>query len=216
MERILCLVIGYIFGLFQTGYLVGKIRHVDIRKHGSGNAGSTNALRVLGWRAGMATFLGDCFKCVFAVLLVGKLFQNSHAEILPLLKMYAGIGATLGHNFPFYMKFKGGKGIAVMAGLIFSTSWWMTLICLAAFLSVVFLTRYISVGSMLVSLLFAVMIIINGERGGFGMAAPYLHEMYALGIFLMVLAWYRHKANIKRLLSGTENKFGNPHKKENV
>ena len=100
-----------------------------------------------------------------------------------------------------------------MAGLILCTNWWTTLICLVAFVSVVFFTRYISAGSLLVSFLYAVLIVINGQTGRFGMEAPCLYEMYVLGFALMALAWYRHKANIKRLLSGTENKFGNPSKK---
>ena len=77
MERIVCVLIGYVFGLIQTGYLYGKTQHVDIRKQGSGNAGTTNALRTLGWKAGAVTFLGDCFKCVAAVVLVYFLFGRT-------------------------------------------------------------------------------------------------------------------------------------------
>ena len=121
MERLVCLLIGYIFGLFQTGYFYGKTQGVDIRKMGSGNAGSTNALRTMGIKAGMITLLGDCFKCVIAVLVVRGIYGQSHADILPLLSLYTGFGAVLGHNFPFYLKFKGGKGIAVTAGMILST-----------------------------------------------------------------------------------------------
>ena len=117
MERLVCLLIGYIFGLFQTGYFYGKTQGVDIRKMGSGNAGSTNALRTMGIKAGMITLLGDCFKCVIAVLVVRGIYGQSHADILPLLSLYTGFGAVLGHNFPFYLKFKGGKGIAVTAGI---------------------------------------------------------------------------------------------------
>ena len=101
MERIVCILIGYIFGLFQTGYLYGRMNHVDIRKMGSGNAGSTNALRTLGVKAGVCTFLGDSFKCIFAVLAVRLIFGGNYGEILPLLSIYAGLGAVLGHNFPF-------------------------------------------------------------------------------------------------------------------
>ena len=116
MERLICLAVGYVCGLLQTGYLVGKMNHIDIRKQGSGNAGTTNALRVIGWKAGIMTFFGDVFKCVAAVVIVCLLYRGS--DCLPLLAMYAGTGVTLGHNFPFYMGFKGGKGIAVMAGLV--------------------------------------------------------------------------------------------------
>mgnify|MGYP001492218511 CR=1 FL=1 len=107
MERLVCLLIGYIFGLFQTGYFYGKTQGVDIRKMGSGNAGSTNALRTMGIKAGMITLLGDCFKCVIAVLVVRGIYGQSHADILPLLSLYTGFGAVLGHNFPFYQGRKG-------------------------------------------------------------------------------------------------------------
>ena len=120
MERLICLAVGYVCGLFQTGYLVGKMNHIDIRKEGSGNSGTTNALRVLGWKAGIFTFLGDVLKCVAAYFIVRFMYRGS--DCLPLLVMYAGAGVTLGHNFPFYMNFKGGKGIAVMAGLVFINS----------------------------------------------------------------------------------------------
>ena len=109
MERIICVAIGYLFGLLQTGYLYGKTQHVDIRKEGSGNAGTTNALRTMGWKAGAITFLGDCFKCVLAVAATYFIYGKTQADIWPLLMMYTGAGVILGHNFPFYMKFKGGN-----------------------------------------------------------------------------------------------------------
>ena len=92
--------------------------------------GSTNALRVLGVKAGLMTFAGDVLKCVLPILLVRQIFSGS--DCLPLLAMYTGAGATLGHNYPFYLKFKGGKGIAVLAGLVLSTKLWMVPIPLAA------------------------------------------------------------------------------------
>ncbi|MGC4017864.1 MAG: glycerol-3-phosphate 1-O-acyltransferase PlsY [Muricomes sp.] len=211
MERIICLLIGYACGLLQTGYLVGKIKHVDIRQEGSGNAGSTNAVRVMGWKAGAWTFLGDVLKCVGAIFLVRYLYRGS--EMLPLLSMYAGMGATLGHNFPFYLRFKGGKGIAVLAGLVLSTGLMLVPIPLAAFLIAVIFTRYVSLGSLLASSLFFVEILIFGGLGQFHMAAAFQYELYILVLLLTVLAWYRHKDNIKRLLAGTENRFGSGKKK---
>lgn len=207
MERIICLVMGYVFGLLQTGYLVGKMNHIDIRKEGSGNAGSTNALRVMGWKAGAMTFAGDVIKCVAAVLLV-RLVIYKDLEYAPLLGMYAGLGATLGHNFPFYLKFKGGKGIAVLGGLVVSSGLVLVPIPLAAFLIPTILTRYVSVGSLLASTTFLLEVILYGQMGGFQMALSYRLEMYAVVFVLMVLAWWRHKENIKRLLAGTENQFG--------
>lgn len=205
MERIICLAIGYVCGLLQTGYLVGKMNHIDIRKEGSGNAGSTNALRVMGWKAGAMTFAGDVLKCVAAVLIVRYIYQDS--EYLPLLAMYAGMGTTLGHNFPFYLKFKGGKGIAVLAGLVLSTGLVMVPIPLTAFLIAVLLTRYVSLGSLLASTMFFLEVLFYGQLGGFDMSQRYRMELYVLVFILMVLAWYRHKENIKRLLAGTENPF---------
>lgn len=205
MERIICLAIGYVCGLLQTGYLVGKMNHVDIRKEGSGNAGSTNALRVMGWKAGAMTFAGDVIKCLAAVLIARYLYRDT--EYVPLLAMYAGMGATLGHNFPFYLKFKGGKGIAVLAGLVLSTGLVMVPIPLTAFLIAVLMTRYVSLGSLLASSMFFLEVLFYGQLGGFDMAFRYRMELYVLVFLLMVLAWVRHKENIKRLLAGTENPF---------
>lgn len=208
MERIICVIIGYVFGLLQTGYLYGKMHHVDIRKQGSGNAGTTNALRTMGWRAGLITLLGDCFKCVFAVVVVHLIYGKTHADMLPMLAMYAGMGAVLGHNYPFYLKFKGGKGIAATAGLLLSTTnVWMVLICLFAFLAVVGVTRYVSLGSLVVVIIYLVEVVVYGQMDGFGIAQNYLYEMYAIAVFLMLSAFFKHRANIKRLLSGTENKL---------
>ncbi len=184
MERIICVCIGYAFGLLQTGYLYGRLHHIDIRKQGSGNAGTTNALRTLGWKAGAVTLLGDAFKCVFAVLAVQQIFKNSHADILPLLSMYAGMGAVLGHNYPFYMKFKGGKGIAATAGLLLSTTTpVMVLVCLAAFVGIVAATRYVSAGSLAVVVIYLLEIVYLGETGTYGMETGYLYEMYGIAAF---------------------------------
>lgn len=208
MERIICLAIGYVFGLFQTGYIYGKLHQVDIRTMGSGNAGTTNALRTMGWKAGAITFLGDAFKCIFAVMAVRLIFGESHPEMIPMLTMYAGMGAVLGHNYPFYLKFKGGKGIAATAGLLASTTNLpMTLICLVAFATVVGITRYVSVGSLVVVTLYLIEIIVYGQMGGFGVSGGYLYEMYAIAALLLVSAVYKHKENIRRLMNGTENKL---------
>ena len=208
MERLICVMIGYVFGLFQTGYIYGKMHNIDIRKQGSGNAGTTNALRTMGWKAGLVTFLGDCFKCVFAVVIVHLLYGKTHADMIPLLAMYAGMGAVLGHNYPFYLKFKGGKGIAATVGLLVSTTnVWMVLICLVAFVAIVGVTRYVSLGSLAVVIIYLVEVVVYGQMGGFGVAANYLCEMYAIAAFLMLSAFFKHRANIQRLLSGTENKL---------
>ena len=208
MERIVCVLIGYVFGLIQTGYLYGKTQHVDIRKQGSGNAGTTNALRTLGWKAGAVTFLGDCFKCVAAVVLVYFLFGRTDSEMFPVYAMYAGMGSVMGHNYPFYMNFKGGKGIAATAGLIVSTTnVWIVLICLCVFLGIVAGTRYVSLGSLAVVIVYFLSVVVYGQMGGFGVTGGHLYEIYAVAALLVLSAFYKHKENIKRLLSGTENKI---------
>ncbi|HIZ81562.1 MAG TPA: glycerol-3-phosphate 1-O-acyltransferase PlsY [Candidatus Mediterraneibacter pullistercoris] len=219
MERLICLAIGYVCGLFQTGYIVGEMSHVDIRKKGSGNAGTTNALRVLGWKAGLLTFSGDVLKCVAAFLIVFFMYRGS--DYRPLLTLYAGAGVTLGHNFPFYMNFKGGKGIAVMAGLVAVNSFWhlpaslaLIPVTLASFLIPVVMTRYISVGSLAAYTVFLIEMVLIGQWGWFDMESIRCYELYIVLFLMTVLAWYRHRENLKRLLNGTENKFGSKKKEE--
>ena len=213
MERLVCLAVGYVCGLLQTGYIVGKLNHIDIRKQGSGNAGTTNALRVIGWKAGVMTFFGDVLKCIAAVVITCLLFRGS--DCLPLLAMYAGAGVTLGHNFPFYLNFKGGKGIAVMAGLVAANSFWnlpvsllLIPVTLAFFLVPVIITRYISVGSLMAYTAFLIEMILVGQWGWLDMEPSRLYELYILLFLMTALAFYRHRANIGRLMAGTENKFG--------
>ncbi len=146
MERIICLAIGYVFGMFQTSYFIGKIHHMDIRQYGSGNAGTTNALRTLGKKAGAITLIGDLLKCVIAILVVDAILKNTYPQILPLLGMYTAAGCVLGHNFPFYLGFRGGKGIAASAGMLLALDWRIFLICAAIFIGLVLITRYVSLG----------------------------------------------------------------------
>ena len=205
LERLICLVIGYVCGLFQTGYIYGKMKQIDIRKHGSGNAGTTNALRTLGWKAGVITFLGDCLKCVLAVIVVKLLFADSAS--IKLLTLYAGLGAVLGHNYPFYLKFKGGKGIAATVGLVLTVNPWMFLSIAVVFITIMLTTQYVSLGSIVIMALFAIEVIWYGQMGGFNLSGMELYEFYIIVIVLAILAWVRHGANIKRLLNGTENKI---------
>lgn len=214
MERLICIAIGYVFGLFQTSYIYGKIHGIDIRKCGSGNAGTTNMLRTLGTKAGAITLLGDAFKCVIAVLVVRALFHTQYEEILPLLSIYTAAGVILGHNFPFYMNFRGGKGIAATAGLIMSMSWQMTLLGILVFGGTVALTHYVSLGSLLVYVSFLAELIFFGQSGMFGMTQRYLNEMYLVALVLAVLAFWMHRANIVRLVHGEERKTYLFHKKQ--
>lgn len=206
MERILCIVIGYAFGLFQTAFIYGKMHGIDIRQHGSGNAGTTNTLRVLGTKAGLIVFAGDVIKCVLAVVVCSLLFASSHPEELYLLKLYAATGAILGHNFPFYLNFKGGKGIAATAGLILSFHPSFIPVGLLLFFGVFFTTHYVSLGSLLVYAGLMIQMVISGQLGLFDTTQPILNEMYIVTAFLAIMAYWKHRENIVRLLKGEERK----------
>ena len=212
MERIICLLTGYVFGLIQTGYIYGKIIHKDIRQYGSGNSGTTNALRVLGKKAGVIVFLGDFLKAVILCLLVKFLYGKTMPEMAPLLMLYGGLGVVLGHNYPFYLKFKGGKGIAATSGVIITMDWRITLVCLAAFVISVAITRIVSIGSLLVVTIFLGMWIGLGLAGLLPLSGPYLTESFVVVLLFTALAYWRHRANIKRLITGTENRFGSQNK----
>ena len=212
MERIICLLTGYVFGLIQTGYIYGKIIHKDIRQYGSGNSGTTNALRVLGKKAGVIVFLGDFLKAVILCLLVKFLYGKTMPEMAPLPMLYGGLGVVLGHNYPFYLKFKGGKGIAATSGVIITMDWRITLVCLAAFVISVAITRIVSIGSLLVVTIFLGMWIGLGLAGLLPLSGPYLTESFVVVLVFTALAYWRHRANIKRLINGTENRFGSKNK----
>ncbi len=206
MERLICLVIGYAFGLFQTAYFYGKAHGIDIRQHGSGNSGTTNALRVLGTKAGLIVFAGDCIKCILAVVLVRILFGGSFDSVY-LLCLYAAAGAILGHNFPFYMGFKGGKGIAATAGLVLSVHPYFIPMGVILFFGTFLTTHYVSLGSLLVYAGLMIEMVICGQCGVFGeVAQAQLYEMYAITAFLTVMAYWKHRENIVRLAKGVERK----------
>lgn len=206
MIRIVCLLIGYCFGLFQTAFIYGKLHGIDIRERGSGNAGTTNALRVLGKKAGLIVFLGDALKAVFAMALVHFLFEASYPDMGALLRIYAGAGVVLGHNFPFYMGFKGGKGIAATGGMSLGIAWQCVLTVGGTFFLIFFATHYVSLGSLCMYVVFVLTLIVMGQTGAFEMPQPYLNEMYIIAVLLMIMAFVRHRGNIGRLLHGNERK----------
>ncbi len=194
----ICLILGYVFGCISTGYIVGKLQKVDIRNYGSGNVGTTNALRTLGKKAALITLLGDVFKCAIPVVLIKFLFFKDLPEA-DLFGLYTALGAVLGHTFPFYLRFKGGKGIAVLVGTILTFDWRIFLICVGTFFVVLAITRFVSLGSLIMEVLFVIWVAIT---------RPGDWHMLALSFVFAVLAFYTHRENIKRLLSGTENKIG--------
>lgn len=207
MERIICLIIGYLFGLFQTAYFYGKAHGIDIRQHGSGNSGTTNTLRVLGTKAGLIVFAGDCLKCVAAVVIVRLIFGGSHPDMVYLLCLYAGAGTILGHDFPFYMGFKGGKGIASTAGLIIALHPYFIIMGVILFFGTFLTTHLVSLGSLLVYAGFLIEMVICGQLGVFGeMPQVYLIEMYVVAGALTAMAYWQHRQNIVRLIQGNERK----------
>ena len=206
MERIICLAAGYLCGLFQTGYIYGKLHGIDIRSYGSGNSGSTNALRVMGKKAGLAVFMGDFLKTVIPCFITRLLFKDQ-PELMYVYMLYTGLGVILGHNFPFYLGFRGGKGIAATAGIIFSIDWRLTVICLSCFILLVAVTRYVSLGSLAVAVILLVWDAFQNYCGAYGLI-PGDPEFTAVTAVITVMAFWRHQANIGRLLNGTENKVG--------
>lgn len=212
MERIICLVIGYVFGLFQTAYIYGKLHGIDIRNYGSGNAGTTNTLRVLGTKAGVLVLFGDIAKCILAIVISSLIFGKTHSDMIYLLKIYAAAGSILGHNFPFYLRFKGGKGIAATAGMILAFHPYFIPIAVVLFFGIFFTTHYVSLGSLILYAGFFIEMVVLGQMGVFGMTQPLLIELYIVTAFLTVMAYYKHRENIKRLVSGTERKTYLNHK----
>ncbi len=200
-DVLVCLVAGYFFGCFQTGYLYGRLHGIDIREYGSGNAGTTNTLRVLGKKAGYITYLGDALKAILAILFMKYfVFSMILEPELPihLIQAYTGLGVALGHNFPFYLRFRGGKGIASTSGVMLAVDFRIGLIGIIGFGLIFFITRYVSAGSLWLSLAFpiGVLIFYPGEW-----------HLFIVSVIFWIMAWYRHKDNIKRLMNGTENRF---------
>lgn len=207
MERLFCLIIGYVFGMFQTAVLYGKMKGVDIRKVGSGNAGTTNTLRVLGTKAGLIVLLGDMMKCILAIVVTYLLFGKTNPDYKYLFMIYTAAGCVLGHDFPFFLKFKGGKGIACTAGYIISMGWQFVLVGLLAFFIPFNITHFVSLSSLCLYTCFLIQTVIFGQMGLLGnLPQAELNEIYIIVGILTVLAFYQHRGNIKKLLSKTERK----------
>ena len=191
---------AYLLGSIPTGYLVAKAKGIDIRSVGSGNIGATNVFRILGKPAGIFVLVADALKGFLAVWLTQEFSPhfNIAAGHLEMHLILAVVGAILGHNYTCFLKFKGGKGIATSAGVLMALAPAAFVVVLTVFILVVFVSRYISLGSITAAfcLPFAVWFF-NGSKTMVGIMA-------ALG----ALAIYKHKANIGRLLNGTENRFG--------
>ena len=197
--NIVLLGVAYLIGSIPFGLLAGKLKGVDIRKEGSGNIGTTNVFRVCGKALGIPVFILDVLKGLVPVLL-GKHFFPSSDGLMPI---FCGVAAILGHNFPVWLKFKGGKGIATSAGVLGGLLPWALLFAFLTWVLAFVTTRYVSVASILAAFSLPVTVGIQTFRPA--SARPMAYFVFAVVIAL--LAVWRHRANITRLRSGTENRF---------
>jgi glycerol-3-phosphate acyltransferase PlsY len=195
------LAVGYLLGSINTAVIVGKIYGKDIRSHGSKSAGLTNTLRVLGKSAAVFVLVGDIVKGVIACLIglrVGVYVHSGEAaDCVSLLA--AGAGAVVGHNWPVYFGFKGGKGMLTAAAVMFMIDWTMALISLGFFVIIVALTRYVSLGTISSAIFFVAISFVPAFGKTF-----YFHVFAGLMALMIV---FKHRENMRRLLSGTENKL---------
>ena len=201
------LILSYLIGSINTAIIIGRIFDGDdIRSHGSGNAGATNALRTYGVPAAILVTLGDCFKaavCCVIALLTSKLFPLNPASAKALLYI-ASIGVVLGHNFPLYFGFKGGKGILVSVTALIFADWRIGVTVLVIALIIIAVTRYVSLGSVMGAVMFIIAALVLKRSDIYYTVST---------LFLGGLAIVRHRTNIKRLFNGTESKIGSNNQK---
>jgi glycerol-3-phosphate acyltransferase PlsY len=189
---------GYAFGCIPCSYLISRmLGHVDIRKHGSGNAGATNVFRVVGKKAGLLAFFGDFLKGL-APALIGSAYGGQDTAAI------AALFSVIGHCYPVTLKFKGGKGVATSAGMIFGTAPLVGVILIVLQFVILFLTRYMSVASLITAVLFPILV--------YFMDPTPIYQICA--ILMSVLVIFRHHSNIKKLLSGQESKMTSKKKAE--
>lgn len=194
MLEILPVIVSYLLGSLSFSYMIGKwMKGIDVRKHGSGNAGATNTLRVLGTGPGLAVLFLDIVKGVAGVWL-GKVL----APDLAWIHVACAVAAVVGHNWPVFFRFQGGKGVATTIGAMASLSFFPALYAGVSALLIIALTRYVSLGSLLFTLLLPVFMLLTKS------ALPYMY----LSLVMLLLVWYRHRSNIAKLLRGTENQIG--------
>lgn len=193
--------LAYLIGSIPSAVWIGKALYgIDVRKHGSGNAGATNVIRVLGYKAGIPVLLFDVFKGWFAVFLT-SLFpdQGLTPDQLVFIEISAGVAAALGHVFPVFAGFRGGKGVGTMAGVGIALYPLALLCVLGIFIAVLAISRYVSLSSCLAATLFPLIVVfLTGERHA---------GLIIMSVFVAVFVLFTHRANIGRLVRGEENKF---------
>ena len=197
-------IVAYLLGSISFSVIISKkMAGFDVREKGSGNAGATNMLRSVGKQAAILTLIGDALKGVVAILfaiLVGAIAKDSDKS---LLVQIAGILVVIGHTFPIFFGFKGGKGVATSLGVVLTTNWKIGLICLVFALVLMALTRIVSMGSVGAAILFPVLVLFMNTNFTITEGSSYL----VYSIILAVIVIFNHRSNIKRILNGTENKL---------
>jgi acyl phosphate:glycerol-3-phosphate acyltransferase len=206
IAKVVSLLIGYGFGLFQTAFIYSKIKGGDIRKVGSGNSGTTNALRSYGKKAGVLVLIGDLFKCIFAILVARVIFAGGDVEMGRLVGLYAGLGVILGHNFPFYMNFKGGKGICSTLGIAIMFWWPLGIVACIIFFSIIAATHYVSVGSLAALSVTCFAAVILSLIGMVPVGQENMAQVVILFLIIIFLGFFQHRGNIKRLATHSERK----------
>lgn len=205
---IIVAIIAYLLGSISFSVIFSKkMAGFDVRQKGSGNAGTTNVLRSVGKKAAVFTLICDVLKGVVAILiacLVGKIVKDLNNS---LLVQIAGIAVIIGHTFPIFFGFKGGKGIATSLGVLLVTNWNIGLICLVFALVLMALTRIVSLGSIAAAILFPVLVLCMSTNVYISNAYIAEGNYIIYAIILAVLVVFNHRANVKRLLNGTENKL---------
>lgn len=194
---LIIIITAYLLGNISTSYIVAKrLAGVDIRTQGSGNAGSTNVLRTLGKKAGALTFIGDVLKGLIAVLIARFIAYGANLDDTTCAYL-AVVAVVLGHNYPVFLGFKGGKGVATSLGSMLGMNPLVALLCLGFFIIIVAITKYVSLGSILGIGLSPIIMMINHNTKG-----------VLVTLFLTISVAITHRENIKRLLNGTERKLG--------
>lgn len=203
---ILTIISAYLLGSINTSIILSKAKKNDIRTHGSGNAGATNVLRVMGKAAAALVVIGDAAKAFVAVGVSGLVayYCNIPAPNSLILKYIAVVFVVIGHDFPLFFGFRGGKGIVTSVAIIFALDWRLGIMVLGTGVLCIVLTRFVSLGSLIGCVIFPLFCIAKY------MDVPYSYETLIIipAVFLGVLGAWRHKSNIKKLMSGTENKIG--------
>lgn len=202
IESAIIAIVAYLIGSINFSVILSrKMAGFDVREKGSGNAGTTNMLRSVGKKAAAITLVCDILKGVVAILLamlMNRIFKDSNGA---LLVQIAGVAVIIGHTFPIFFKFKGGKGVATSLGVLIMSNWQIGLICLVFALILIILTQMVSVGSIAAAILYPVLTLFIPQN----YILPGNYIIYS--VVLAVIIVFNHRENVKRLLSGTENRI---------